>query len=178
MVLLPLLLVLAVSARSRLWICSSFDWLKLFPQVTQMNGRSPVCSRWCERRSSALVKPLGQWAHTYGFWPVWMSWSRCGARPCGWTPGRCAAGGRPCWILWCSSTAGPHGGRTLCSPECPSPAAQTEQVSRKPGNTFILKFKQITDWMLGYHNNHHQQPIIPITIENHELLITGIIICV
>uniref|UniRef100_A0A667WBB9 Secreted protein n=1 Tax=Myripristis murdjan TaxID=586833 RepID=A0A667WBB9_9TELE len=78
LLLLPLLLVLPVSARSRLWICSCAlrwpDWLKVFPQLGQAKGRSPVWICWW-RRSSAFVKPLGQWAHTYGFWPVWMSCS-------------------------------------------------------------------------------------------------------
>uniref|UniRef100_A0A3B4X0Q0 Uncharacterized protein n=1 Tax=Seriola lalandi dorsalis TaxID=1841481 RepID=A0A3B4X0Q0_SERLL len=66
----------------------SFDWPKLFPQVTQMKGRSPVCSRW---------------SHTYGFWPVWISW--CRLRFPAWPKllPHCEQvyGRSPVWMRWC-----------------------------------------------------------------------------
>uniref|UniRef100_A0A3Q1BJW5 Uncharacterized protein n=1 Tax=Amphiprion ocellaris TaxID=80972 RepID=A0A3Q1BJW5_AMPOC len=52
-------------------------WMKHLPQVSQLNGRSPVWMRWWPFRVSAWLKLLPQVSHLNGFSPVWMRRWRC-----------------------------------------------------------------------------------------------------
>uniref|UniRef100_A0A4W6D2B5 Uncharacterized protein n=1 Tax=Lates calcarifer TaxID=8187 RepID=A0A4W6D2B5_LATCA len=64
--------------------CALF-WMKHLPQVSQLNGRSPVCIRWWPFRVSAWLKLFPQVSHLNGFSPLllqyWHVWSDCSHQP-------------------------------------------------------------------------------------------------
>jgi len=62
-----------------LWRCFLrwSDWANLLPQISQANGRSPVCPRMCFLRLPASVNARKQTMHEYLRSPVWIiMWRR------------------------------------------------------------------------------------------------------